>query len=63
MSITPGTDNAPQHTPLMTAEQQQKFIDVLFAWFMYHESDAEPSPYADTAALMEWYFFAHVKRD
>ena len=48
---------------LLTAEQQQKFIDVLFAWFMYHESDAEPSPYADTAALMEWYFFAHVKRD
>ena len=60
MSIPNDADNALRNTPPLTAEQQQQCIDLLFAWFMYDESDPEPSPYAKTAALLEWLFFAHI---
>ena len=64
MSITPGTDNAPQHTPLMTAEEQQTALDLLrdwYDWFQVCEPlDGPASPSVRTTAFMENYRFTRV---
>ena len=37
MSITPGTDNAPDPAPLMTTKQQLQALELLLYWREYDE--------------------------
>ena len=62
MSITPGTDNAPDPAPLMTAEQQQEALDLLWDWFMYDpfESDGPESPFDETSTFFADYNFTRA---
>lgn len=61
MSITPGTDNALDPTPL-TNVAMQNALNLLWDWFMYDplDPDGAESPFDQTSAFFKDYHFTRT---